>query len=201
MIDNVNILYDHYKDTCNIVRNKEKARNKIFIICASLVAILLIITIESDTKNLIVEYIQYLLKSKTPINIPTIESLILIVFVYTTLVYYNACFFIEREYKYIHKLEIDLQRQLKYDISREVSLFTTKFSIVSNIIYYLYTHLFPLIGAALILYKSTVDILTGNVNAILNLIIGIVGLIIVVAYMIKEDEKISLNTVKNPDFF
>lgn len=98
-MDKVNIMYDHYKETCLLQRDREQYRNKLFIILCILILILMLMTFSPDSIYAnIKELILNMWKINIKIELLIIELFIWFLLVYITIRYYQLNSTIEKNY-------------------------------------------------------------------------------------------------------
>jgi hypothetical protein len=155
---NLEIVYDHYKDTFTLIKDSEKERNKIFIILCLLITGLYLLAIEPNSlfqvvKDLVKEY------GKTSINfsISIVQSLLWIVVLFYSMRYFQVNSYIERQYNYLHIIEEEINAKIQFTFSREGKSYMDKYPMVLNLIYYIYTWVFPVIYIGIVLYKIILE--------------------------------------------
>lgn len=153
------ILYDHYKDSCINVREDIKARSRVFLFIVVLLMLqFLQITDPSETSKAMVG----LFKNKVGLDVSVNQHAIGIIiwFALLSLVvrYYQINVYINRQYKYLHKLESRFKEiSGKEMISREGGHYLLDYPAFSNGIHVLYTWVFPfliLLTGALKIYNE-----------------------------------------------
>jgi len=152
MIDynkNLEILHDHYKETFAYIREREKQRDSLFLIVIGLLGLLFL---EVQYPN----DIQTLLKTiKTPVTeinfsilpVSIVTSITWTVLLIIVLRHCQTSITIERQYKYLHKLE-DVIGGYFRDVSiynREGKAYLKNYPVFSYIVWIFYTLIFPLI--------------------------------------------------------
>jgi len=145
-MDNNGILYDHYKDTVNIVKNEENKRNKMFIVILIHLIILFFISIKPESiYNTISELLKENFKTGFYFSINVIQIMVMISMLYCTIRYYQINIHIDKTYVYIHKIEEDIAEMVCEDFSREGKSYLTNYPKTLDCIYYSYKYFFPLI--------------------------------------------------------
>jgi hypothetical protein len=157
-MDALEIIYDHYKDTFTLIKDSEKERNKIFIILCLLITGLYLLAIEPNSlyqvlRDLVKEY------GKTNINfsIAIVQSLLWIVMLFYSMRYFQINSYIERQYNYLHIIEEEINEKIKFTFSREGKGYLDKYPMVLNLIYFIYTWVFPVIYMGIVLYKIILE--------------------------------------------
>lgn len=148
------LLYDHYKDTCEINRSMIKNRNKFFVYLILIITFHFLLMVEP---NSILQVLSSVLANKYNLNIQfsvsIIQSLIWIVLLYVTIRYYQETINIEQQYKYIHMMEKELNKKSKLKIDREGKNYLSDYPVVKDMIHFIYQYIFPIIYLCLIIIK------------------------------------------------
>ncbi len=169
------LIYDHYKETCEIQRANEVKRNKLFIYICLVFLILMLIT---RYPNSIYLNLQDLVFNQFGVNLQLQLSIIETSFwafaFYFIITYYQVNANIEKTYLYIHKLEKHLK-----NISRESSNYLKIYPLFQNIAFIFYKYIFP--------FALCICVTVGFINTIntqLNFIILIFRLALFILIMI-----------------
>lgn len=168
-MDDLEIAYDHYKETFTLIKDSEKDRNKIFIILCLLIAGLYLLATEPNSlfqvlKDLVKEY------GKTSINfsISIVQSLLWIVLLFYSMRYFQVNSYIERQYNYLHIIEEEINAKIEFTFCREGKSYLDKYPMVLDLIYYIYTWVFPVIYIGIVLYKILMEwVSTYNMRVVL----------------------------------
>lgn len=148
-----NLLHDHYKDTFFHIRERERQRDRLFLIVLGLIALVLfqlhhsLLLQKAVTELTIAGFKLNLSKIPFPVLLST-SWMFLAVFL---LRYYQVVIHIEKQYDYLHPLESRLSKALGEDgsIGRESSGYITKkASFFRHWVWVFYTGLFPVIVLA-----------------------------------------------------
>jgi len=153
------IYYDHYKDTFTHLRNYITSRDKVFYITLGL---LILVFFQSDnpeiTEKISINIIKKNVGDEIVINTNFINSLLLFALLSLVIKYFQINLLIERQYKYLHKLEEDLTSNLSFEISREGKSYIEAYPFVSKVIHRIYTIVFPIILILVILKKGYTEL-------------------------------------------
>lgn len=173
-MDKLDIIYDHYKDTNEIQKENEKNRNKIFIILCVCILILMLMTIYP---NNVYENIQEIILDKLGISIKfelkVLELFNWFIILYLTIKYYQINANIEKNYKYIHTIENDLEKKYKLPIYREGKNYLNKYPMFLTFSYIFYKYVFPTLFSLCVLTKVIFNII--NKLSIPFLILSIIA--------------------------
>ncbi len=149
------IYYDHYKDTFSWLRKYLTSRDKYFFYLVCLVTILFFNSWLPYDFN---SFTKIILKEKVGIsdfsNFMLIDSLLLFSILSISIKYFQANLLIERQYSYIHHIEKKLSSKLTYfNIFREGKGYLNNYPIFSSIVHRIYTIGFPVLLMILVGFK------------------------------------------------
>lgn len=157
-MENLEIAYDHYKETFAYVKEAEKGRNKIFIILALLITALYLFAIEPGSLYQIInEVIREQWQISVNIGFGTIQSLLWVILLFYSIRYFQINTYIERQYTYLHKLESDIANKVDFIFEREGRGYLGKYPLLLDMIYYIYTWAFPVIYIFVVCYKIVLE--------------------------------------------
>ncbi len=165
MPNNIDLLYDHYKDSFSQIKDAEKKREYLFLfsLCFSV-----IVALQIGEPNLVLNISQEFVKTKlgegAKINLNTIFSGIQFVWLWVLMMYYQKNVSIERQYDYLHTIEEQLSKSSSLIIQREGKSYLNKYPWFLWIVYRVYTVVFPLsiISVALMKWRHELYILDQN---------------------------------------
>jgi len=149
------IYYDHYKDTFLWLRKYLERRDKYFGYLILLIAVLYFNSwLRSDFEIII----KTLLSKKFGINgfsnFALIDSVLLFVVLSISIKYFQANLLIERQYSYLHHIEKRLSRSLtSFNIFREGKAYLSNYPLVLSFIHRIYTIVFPVFLILLVAIK------------------------------------------------
>ena len=143
-----NHLYDHYKDTFSHIRERERQRDRLFLIVLGLLALLLLqlhhsLLLQQAVTEVTIAGLKFNL-SKIPF--PVLLSASWMFLAAFLLRYYQVVIHIEKQYDYLHPLELRLSKELGENriIARESIGYTTKkASFFRHWVWLFYTGVFP----------------------------------------------------------
>jgi hypothetical protein len=145
-MEEIEIYYDHYKDSFVYLKDYLKQRDRLTIYCTILVGIVFLtyfLPTDFDT------FSKTLIKNKLSIelsDLKIIESLILFVLLALVMKYYQIIVFIQRQYDYIHEIESNLTSTLKeFKIDREGDSYLKNYPILLSAADIIYKTIFPLL--------------------------------------------------------
>jgi len=148
-----NLLHDHYKDTFSHVRERERQRDRLFLIVLGLLGLLLLqlhhsLLLQQAVTEVTIAGAKF---SLSRIPIPVLLSTSWVFLAVFLLRYYQVVIHIEKQYDYLHPLESRLSKALGEDgsIRRESTGYATKkYSFFRHWVWVFYTCLFPVIVLA-----------------------------------------------------
>jgi len=145
----LDILHDHYKESFAFIRDREKSRNRLFLLVILLVGILFLqiqypINFKATIGNLKLPNAGFNLDS---LPLSSLLSLTWTFLFVITLQYCQQSINVERQYKYIHLLEEKISDLIgDTDVyRREGKAYMKDYPAFSNWAWIFYTFLFPLI--------------------------------------------------------
>ncbi len=158
MSDKASIIHDHYKDTCAIIADAVKRRNRLMLLVllsAGFLAFQALFPVASN--NAVNDFLTFKYGLKLSLNLQVISSVIWYLLLIFTVRYFQVAVFIEKKYDYIYKIENQLNKEFSDEvITREGKSYLDKYPLFSDWMWMLYTILFPLI----LLFTSVVKIST-----------------------------------------
>jgi hypothetical protein len=156
MAENINLLYDHYKDTYDQIKSFITKRDENFIIAFLFLAASIFTTLNPA-------YVQSLSNSVGKIKFGIdlnlafymLNSVLLFISLWFILKYYQTVTHIELLYIYIHKLENQLNKLIMdFQITREGKSYLEHFPFLKSAIHFIYTWIFPLSVITLCITKG-----------------------------------------------
>lgn len=154
----LSIIYDHYKETCSIIGDAIKRRDRlmVFVILAlGFFAFQTIFPITSDT--VVNDFLSFKFGLTLKLDLSIIGNVVWFLLLIFTLRYFQVAVFVERQYSYLHQAEDKLNKELEQElITREGKSYLNKYPLFSDWMWMLYTIIFPL----LLLAVSTAKIIS-----------------------------------------
>lgn len=149
------IYYDHYKDSFSHLRNYIKQRDKYFLYCIILLALVFLNTILPHDFELISKaYLEKKIGLKDLNNLKLLNSFLLFCMLSISIKYFQVNLLIERQYSYIHHVEKRLSFKLnEFNIFREGKSYLSNYPIFGSIVHRIYTIGFPILLIALLAIK------------------------------------------------
>ncbi|MCG8605328.1 hypothetical protein MJD09_10050 [bacterium] len=146
----LNILHDHYKESFSYIRQREKQRDRLFLI---IIALLGLLGFQILYPTGLAETIEKITIGGAELEIAALPLSAVLSTVWTftlaiVLRYCSATINVERQYKYLHSLEETIADILGKDgvYQREGRRYKENYPIFSKWAWFFYTILFPLIA-------------------------------------------------------
>ena len=148
----VEILHDHYKDSFFHIREREKQRDRLFIVLIALIGFLFIVVRYPDSLRLIFGDINAL---GTKLNLGELPVAAILSATWTFLLaltvrYCQSSINVERQYSYLHGLELKISSALGDPDAycREGKAYLDNYPVFSGWTWLFYTSMFPAIVIA-----------------------------------------------------
>ncbi len=148
MEKNLDILYDHYKDTYSVIKAKSRVRDKFFVfLLALLFIVFLILTSPSIYSQLIGTLSKkYLELNTTNSHFAFIDVFILFLILVCSVKYFQTIIYLDRGYIYIKSCETKLNQLIgEFDINREGKSYLQNYPKFLNSSYIVFSYLVPFI--------------------------------------------------------
>lgn len=153
-MEQIDLIYDHYKETFAIISEQNKLRNKRFVFTFVIAMVLLLFTFNPvEYSGLIFGYIKEQYSIDLTNQFVVIQTFLWITLLYETLRYSQAVVYIEREYKYISSLEAHITTLSQFSFNREGQNYSNDYPIISNYANLIYKYLFPIFSVAVATLK------------------------------------------------
>lgn len=149
------IYYDHYKDTFSHLSKYLSKRDKYFKYAIALLALLFFNSfLPSDFEKISQIILEKKIGIKEISNLKLIDSLLLFGLLSVTIKYFQANLLIERQYNYLHHVEKKLSSKLdNFNIFREGKAYLSNYPIFGSIVHRIYTIGFPILLIILVFVK------------------------------------------------
>lgn len=146
-MDKIELLYDHYKESNALRLEAQERRNRHFVILCCLEAVLFWILIRPEIAfSSILSGISTALGVLLELGNKTIQTLVWILVVYVLIRYCQDTLYVERQYKYLDKIEKSISNELNGSVfDRESDNYLYEYPMVLNFIDLFYKMLMPVI--------------------------------------------------------
>lgn len=185
-MDNVDLLYDHYKDSFSLIKKSQAERNRFFIILCILIAMLFLFAVDPiNTESTIVTSLKEYLNVNIIFSNMIIQSLIWILLLFFEIRYYQTNIYIERQYEYIHSLEHKISSLTNIPFDRESTNYLNSYPFILNLIDFTYKLVFPLLLIVIVSAKilSEANHVVSVLNFFFNFIISIWVITLTITYL------------------
>lgn len=159
MPDPVSILYDHYKDTCSIIGEAVKRRDRAMLLVIIAAGFFAFQTIFPSAADLAVtDYLNFKFGLTLGINLSIIGNVVWVLIFLFTLRYFQTAVFVERQYAYLHQLEEKLNTAIGQNlITREGKSYLDNYPWFSDWMWMIYTIILPAILFLVTCVKITAE--------------------------------------------
>lgn len=197
MQHDLEIIYDHYKDSNALIKSLERSRNRYFVLNSLILAFLIIITIQPIAS---IETFTSIIKQKAEINFSIefghIQSFVWLCQLYIITRYYQISLQIERQYSYVHIIENEISLKTSFTFSREGESYNKSYPMLIQIIYIFYTFIFPAIIFIVIIIKLDSESSDGFSNIIFDAIIASLSMFMISAYTLSRLNKKLISLIR-----
>lgn len=143
--DSVAILYDHYKETCALIGESVKRRDRVMFFVVIAVGFFAFQTIfPSAADHAVTDFLNFKFGLTLQIDLSIIGNIVWLSVLLFALRYFQTAVFVERQYDYIHDVEDKFNKAVGLDlITREGKAYLNKYPKFSDWMWMLYTIVFP----------------------------------------------------------
>jgi hypothetical protein len=152
--DSLSIRYDHYKDTCAVIAEAVKKRDRAMLYVIAAVGLFAFQTMfPSVADGAVAQFLNFKYGLTFSIDLSVIGNAIWLAVLVFALRYFQSAVFVERQYDYIHRIEEELNKTAGEEvITREGKSYLKDYPWFSDWMTILYKAVFPLL---LILVTAT----------------------------------------------
>lgn len=199
MSDAPSILYDHYKDTCLLITENVKRRDRLMLYVILILGFFALDAIFPTVSNAAVnDFLKFKFGTSLQLNLSALGSLVWLLLLVFTLRYFQVATFVERQYVYIHSVEDKLNKELGSDlIVREGKFYLKQYPAFSNWMSFLYTIVFPFLLLVTAIVKISSELVNAcrigwsigsALNSVIFVLLGISIILYLVVLHIKPKE-------------
>jgi len=154
--DNIDILHDHYKDSCSLAGSYRSARDRYFYFILAVFGVVLFdLYAPKDFSRITSELAQKKFELSVAFDLHYLKSIAWFLLLGVTIRYCQVALLLERQYTYIHGLEEILAGHFRPPaFTREGKAYLAEYPGFSTWAHYLYTLVFPLGLVALVVYRT-----------------------------------------------
>ena len=200
------VLYEHYKETCEIIRDSIGVRDKWFFLILILAAVFLFEMFSPEEAMLALSnIISSKLQLHQQLNMSFVRSILWFSLLAITMKYCQTVVYIEKQYKYVHNLEDRINKSFgSCFFTREGKSYSSNFPLFFNFSWILYTWIFPVLYLTVVVSKIINEWQRADVNSVLiwtNSIFTASIIILVVFYLFQIHGKNNQKTAchQGPD--
>ena len=188
------MLYDHFKETFSIIKEKLSQRNKLFVIAFIIMALQFSFALSPESiSSLFISIIQEKYKINISGQMVIIQCILWLGLLYFTMQYYQTTVYIERQYNYIHSLEASISDIMHIKFDREGGDYLKNYPKMNDMIDILYKWVFPIIYCLTICFKIIIEIVNSNFGfpIILDLILFFACFVLTILYLVFIHSKVT----------
>ena len=169
------LLYDHYKDTNDLIQKTIEQRNKFFLWLVVVISLLFIFAVSPDTvMTVLCSYIMKEYNVDVSGQLTTIQSSLWVVLLFLSMRYYQSNVHAERSYSYLHSLEQRISNKYNTQFDREGGNYLRNYPKLNDAMDFLYKIGFPAIYLVVVAIKIISEIEVGfSVHTLFDLLICI----------------------------
>lgn len=175
MADTANILeteVDHYKETCEIQRDEVSVRNRLFVsLWINMFVLYLFLISENETISAIQGWLRENLGVDASFSPSVFLAFCWIFLLYFCIRYIQVNIKIERDYKYISKLEAEIMSEGCKVFSREGESYLEDYPWILNYIDFLYKWFFPILLIIAVMLKIILEVIAHQ--SVIGLIVDV----------------------------
>ena len=198
-MENLELLNDHYKDSFGLLKNEQSNRNRLFIcLCVVIIIHFFLIVNSNSLMTIFINLLKNTYNVDISNQINLVQNLLWFILLYFTMRYYQSNIYIERQYKYIHKIEEDISKFSKIEFYRESKNYLNYYPLILDFIHIIYTWIFPLffeivITSRIINEYYSYSYVNMKIFLIIDFIIFLCCFALTILYIIAMHKKISKN--------
>jgi len=183
------LLHEHYKDTCSVMTGYRKARDRYFYLVLIVLAVVIFdLYSPQDFADILSQFIRQQLQTTTAPDLRYIRSLIWFLLLGFTIRYCQTALHMERQYKYIHSLEETLALHFKGGaFTREGKAYLKDYQVFSTWVHYLYSFASPILLAVIVVLRTIHELRVSFPRTVLawfDICVAIAMCISVVLYLV-----------------
>jgi hypothetical protein len=144
--ETLTLLHEHYRDTCGMMQDLRKARDRYFYLTLLVLGITLFdVAVPADFATTIADVLRARLALSTAPNLAYVRCLLWFLLLGLTIRYGQSALAVERQYNYVHDLEAELAAQVGKGFRREGDAYLKDYPLFLSWAHYLYSLVFPLV--------------------------------------------------------
>lgn len=141
------IIYDHYKDTCSVIGDAVRRRDRTMLFVIIALGFFAFHAISPSTTDIaITEYLSFKFGLTTIFDLSVLGNVVWVLVLLFSLRYFQTSVFVERQYAYIHQLEDKVNKSLGEEtITREGKSYLSDYPWFSDWMWVIYTIILPIL--------------------------------------------------------
>ena len=141
------ILYDHYKDTYSLSKQAQDKRNKYFLfICIIEFTLFFFVFRPNETTSILLGLLSNISNTHIALSVQVLQCFLWVILVYFSIRYCQSNLYEENQYKYLERLEIEISSKLSdFNLNRESGNYLDKYPKALDFIHIFYTWVFPVL--------------------------------------------------------
>jgi hypothetical protein len=148
----LNILHDHYRDTCSVLKGYRATRDWCFYLVILIVAVAWFdVVAPDDFARVTAESLKSKFQLTSAPNLTYLRGVLWFTLLGLTLRYCQAALNVEREYKYLHRIEALLAEHVHAEFGREGVHYRSQSRIFTEWAHAIYVYAFPILLVTIVL--------------------------------------------------
>jgi hypothetical protein len=155
------VLHDHYRDTCSVLKSYRAARDWCFYLVIVVVAVAWFdVVAPDDFARVTAETLKAKLQLTKVPNLTYLRGVLWFTLLGLTLRYCQAALSVEREYKYLHRIEVVLAEHVHAEFGREGAHYKAQAKIFTEWAHAIYSYVFPALLVVIVLARTLAEFST-----------------------------------------
>lgn len=153
------VLNDHYKDTCERIRENVGMRDRLFLFVLVVIGLHFFQVSDRDqSSQALISLLKEHAGFQITVNVDVLTAVLWFFLLSIVVRYFQANVYVNRQYDYLHGLEKQFEKLLGHAlISREGAGYLSKYPRFSDWMHFIYTWAFPVLLLVTVVYKICVD--------------------------------------------
>jgi len=153
------VLNDHYKDTCERIRENVGIRDRLFLFTLVVIGFHFFqISDRDQSSQAVVSLLKERAGFQITANTEVLTAILWFLLLAIVVRYFQANVYVNRQYDYLHNLETSFEKLIGHKlVSREGHAYLSNYPRFSNWMHFLYTWAFPVLLLITVTYKICFD--------------------------------------------
>lgn len=146
-MNELEILYDHYKDSYGLSKQAQDKRNKYFlVICIIEFTLFFFVFSPNETASTLLRFLSSISDAQIVLSVQILQCFLWVILVYFSIRYCQSNLYVEKQYKYLERLELDISLKLSgFNLDRESGNYLNKYPKALDFIHIFYTWIFSIL--------------------------------------------------------